>query len=161
MGRFAARQMSAVRIATGSVYSCSFSKLSMYGQTMATDFPVEIEQFIGQHIESLAQLESLLLMRREPERTWNCEDLARQLYVTPDVCTGIIADLERRGFVVRETSDAGRFRYRSADASIDALIDQLADLYHQRRVAVITQIYSKPVKKVQTFADAFRLRREP
>ena len=33
---------------------------------MATDFPAEIEQFIGQHIESLAQLETLLLLRREP-----------------------------------------------------------------------------------------------
>jgi hypothetical protein len=42
----------------------------------------------------------------------------------------------------------------------DQLIDQLADLYQQRRVAVITQIYSRPVKNVQTFADAFRLRKE-
>ena len=33
-------------------------------------------------------------------------------------------------------------------------------VYRERRVAVITQIYSRPVKKVQTFADSFRLRRE-
>jgi len=128
---------------------------------MATDFPVEIEQFIAQHIESLAQLETLLSMRREPERTWTCDELSRQLYVTPDVCSGIITDLERRGFVARDAPDSSAFRYQSADASVDGLIDQLANLYHQRRVAVITQIYSKPVKKVQTFADAFRLRREP
>jgi len=128
---------------------------------MATEFPVEIEQFIAQHIESLAQLETLLLMRREAERAWTGSELSRQLYVTPEVCTGIISDLERRGFVVRDAASTDAFRYRSAGADVDRLVDQLAGLYHQRRVAVITLIYSKPVKKVQTFADAFRLRKEP
>jgi hypothetical protein len=127
---------------------------------MANDFPAEIEEFIGQHIESLAQLELLLLLRRESTRSWSREDLSRQLYVTTDVCTGIIGDLERRGFVLRDAADSNLTRYRSGLAEVDKLIDQLASLYHHRRVAVITLIYSKPVKKVQTFADAFRLRRE-
>jgi hypothetical protein len=127
---------------------------------MANDFPAEIEQFIAQHIESLAQLEMLLLLRTESTRSWSCFDLARQLYITPDVCTGIVADLERRGFVLRDAADSSLARYRSTGVSVDQLIDQLAALYQQRRVAVITLIYSKPVKKVQTFADAFRLRRE-
>lgn len=126
---------------------------------MANDFPVEIEQFIGQHIESLAQLEMLLLLRRESSRSLS--DLARQLYITPEVSTGIIGDLERRGFVQRDAADSSLVRYRSGGADVDQLIDQLSALYQQRRVAVITLIYSKPVKKVQTFADAFRLRREP
>jgi DNA-binding MarR family transcriptional regulator len=128
---------------------------------MSTEFPAEIEQFIGQHIESLAQLETLLVLRREPGRSWSSADLARQLYVTTDVCTGMIGDLERRGFVLRDAANTDLVRYRSAGADTDELVDQLAGLYQQRRVAVITQIYSKPVKKVQTFADAFRFRREP
>ena len=128
---------------------------------MTTDFPSEIEQFIAQHIESLAQLEALLLVRREPERSWSCDDLSRQLYVAPDVCLGIVADLERRGFLERVSPQDEIFRYRPGDPAANRLIDQLADLYQQRRVAVITHIYSKPVKKVQTFADAFRFRREP
>jgi hypothetical protein len=76
------------------------------------------------------------------------------------VCSGIAVDLERRGFIERDTADSDVFRYRPGTAASDNLIDQLAALYLERRVAVITQIYSKPVKKVQTFADAFRLRRE-
>jgi hypothetical protein len=128
---------------------------------MATDFPAEIEQFIAQHIESLAELEMLLVMRREPERAWSGDDLSRELYVTPDVCAGIISELERRGFVRRDASNDKLYRYQSGSAEMDRLIDQLATLYQERRVAVITQIYSKPVKNVQTFADAFRLRREP
>ena len=128
---------------------------------MASEFPAQIEQFIGQHVESLAQLETLLALRREPGRSWSCAELARQLYVTTDVCAGIVGDLERRGFALRDAADVDLIRYRSAGAETDQLIDQLAGLYQERRVAVITQIYSKPVKKVQTFADAFRFRREP
>jgi hypothetical protein len=48
-----------------------------------------------------------------------------------------------------------------APSTVLSISYQLAALYQERRVAVITQIYSKPVKKVQTFADAFRFRREP
>ena len=76
---------------------------------MASDFPAEIEQFIGQHVESLAQLESLLALRREPGRSWSCAELARQLYVTTDVCAGIVGDLERRGFALRDAADVDRF----------------------------------------------------
>jgi DNA-binding MarR family transcriptional regulator len=127
---------------------------------MANDFPAEIEQFLAQHIESLAQLELLLYLRSHPDRGWTCQDLSKQLYIAPDVCTSIVADLERRGFILRDAANSDLYRYRSTGVATDQLIDQLADLYQQRRVAVITQIYSRPVKNVQTFADAFRLRKE-
>ena len=127
---------------------------------MANEFPAEIEQFIAHNIESLAQLELLLHLRANRDRGWTCQELSKKLYVTPDVCSTIIADLERRGFILRDAADSDLYWYRSGATATDQLIDQLADLYQQRRVAVITQIYSRPVKNVQTFADAFRLRRE-
>jgi hypothetical protein len=55
---------------------------------MDHDFPAELQQFIAQHIESLAQLEALLLMRAEPDREWDSAELARQLYITADMCNG-------------------------------------------------------------------------
>jgi hypothetical protein len=126
---------------------------------MSDDFPAELRAFIAQHIESLAQLETLLRMRQDRDRTWDADALAREIYITADMAAGIIADLERRGFVQR-TPDPPAFRYSPANADFDRLLDQLGALYHERRVAVITEIYSNPTKKVQTFADAFRLRRD-
>jgi hypothetical protein len=127
---------------------------------MANQLPADIELFIAQHIESLAQLEALLLAAREPGRDWGCEDMSRQLYIGPDVCATIMDDLQRRGFLERTPANPDRFRYHAKDAGIDRLMERLAALYEERRVAVITQIYSKPINKVQTFADAFRLRKE-
>jgi hypothetical protein len=127
---------------------------------MADEFPVELEQFIAQHIQSLAELEALFLLRREPERQWDCAEMSRLLYITADMCGGLLADLHRRGFVQRVPDTDDVYQYQPADPEVDRLLGQLAAIYQERRVAVITQIYSKPVKRVQTFADAFRLRRE-
>jgi hypothetical protein len=127
---------------------------------MSSEFPAEIAQFIDQQIESLAQLEALLLLRGEPERVWDATEIAKALYITPDMAGSLLADLARRGYAkVVPPSDA-RYSYRAMDAHVDRLIDQLASVYQDRRVAVISMIYSKPLNKVQTFADAFRLRKE-
>lgn len=127
---------------------------------MSNEFPAEIAQFIDQQIESLAQLEALLLLRREPERVWTVEDIAKTLYITPEMASTLLADMARHGYAkVVPPSDA-RYSYRAVDAHVDRLIEQLACVYQDRRVAVISMIYSKPLNKVQTFADAFRLRKE-
>jgi len=123
--------------------------------------PPVVEQFISQNIESLMQLESLLLMRAEPNRAWTCEDLTKRLYLHAEDCSAILLYLEVRGFVRRSGVDATRFQYHAKDSATESLVDQLAAAYQERRVAVITQIYSKPNNKVQTFADAFRFRKEP
>ena len=126
---------------------------------MHREFTAEVEQFLQQHIESLAQLEALLLLRRDPAREWEAADLAKALYSSADVCAGLLKDLHRRGFLQISTP-TDRYRYGPTDANLDRLVGEVDQIYQQRRVAVITFIYSKPVSNVQTFADSFRLRRE-
>jgi hypothetical protein len=126
---------------------------------VSNDFPHELKQFLALHIESLAQLETLLVLERDPQRQWTTDELARELYITAEMCRGICADLVNRRLVASGDSP-DRYRYAPADPSVDMLVGELAQLYRERRVAVITAIYSGPVNKVQTFADAFRLRRE-
>lgn len=125
---------------------------------MSGDFPAELREFIAQHVESLAQLEALLLLKEDPGRAWGSAEIAQRLYITSDMCEGILSGLARQGFIER-TADGASYHYH-APTGVARLVDQLAVVYQQRRVAVITEIYSKPVNKVQTFADAFRLRRE-
>jgi hypothetical protein len=126
---------------------------------MADDFSADVRQYIDQHIESLAQLEALLLLRREPERTWDAADAAKALYILPEQAGTLLADLSRRGFAAAIDANATKYRYQAA-ADVDRVIGELAQAYQDRRVAVISQIYSKPLNKVQTFAEAFRLRKE-
>jgi hypothetical protein len=125
---------------------------------MNDEFPAELRQFIANQVESIAQLEALLILRQDAGKAWRAEPLAQRLYITPEMTEGILADLARRGFAVR--SESGGYQYLGENPEQDRLVEELGAHYHTRRVAVITEIYSKPVNKVQTFADAFRLRRE-
>jgi hypothetical protein len=43
---------------------------------------------------------------------------------------------------------------------MDRAIAGLAQAYTDRRVSVITLIFSKPVDKLRSFTDAFKLRRD-
>ena len=119
----------------------------------------EIRQFIALQIESVVQLEALLLLRRESQRSWNSEDLARHFYLSDQMCRGMLDELERRQYVVRDP-DGKSFKYSCEDPKADKFLGTLADLYVERRVAVISEIYSNPISKVKTFADAFRLRKD-
>jgi len=127
---------------------------------MADEFSAEVKQFIDQNIESLAQLEALLLLRRETPRGWNASEIAKALYVPHELAGTLLTDFCRRGFVKVSSRTDELYSYSVADCRVDKLISEVADAYQDRRVAVISLIYSKPLNKVQTFADAFRLRKE-
>jgi hypothetical protein len=76
------------------------------------------------------------------------------------MCAAQLVELARRGYL-QVSSPATLYQYQPGSEEADRLVGELIRLYQERRVAVITLIYSKPVNKVQTFADAFRLRKEP
>jgi hypothetical protein len=124
---------------------------------MGDDFPSDVRNFIGQKIHSVAQLELLLLLRGASEHLWTAEEIAKPLYIQPQTAASLLADLVANGFAVQ--SGPG-FYYQPANDIVASLIDRLANLYQERRVAVTSEIYSKPVDFVKAFADAFRVRKE-
>jgi hypothetical protein len=67
-------------------------------------------------------------------------------------------DLHARGLLVQK--DGPTYRYGPAQADLNSLVERLAAIYHERRVTIITLIYSKPHTQVQAFADAFKLRKD-
>jgi hypothetical protein len=114
-------------------------------------------QFILQHIESVAQLEVLIYVRDHADHAVTPVELANTLALTTEMSSAILADLARRGLAVKV--DAA-FRYEVTTSEIDDVIESLVEYYRTHRIAITTAIYSKPLHKVKTFADAFRLRPE-
>ena len=123
-----------------------------------------VKQFISDHVESVMQLEVLLLLAGQPGKVWTAAELAQQLRI--DVAW---VDAQLRAIVaggLASVEDAGPggggpvFRYAPRTAELRATVDELAHAYADRRVTVIGLIFSKPVDKIRSFADAFRLRKE-
>ncbi len=124
---------------------------------MSDDFPADLRQFIIDHLNSVAELEVLLLLRTTPEKEWTAAEVGKSLYAATEVSAAQLANLHKCGFLKLQESS---YVYAPTTYEIKDYVDRLAEVYKARHVSVITLIYSKPVDKVQTFADAFKFRRE-
>jgi hypothetical protein len=123
----------------------------------AGGIPHAVRGFVGAHIESVGQLEVLLLLHSRRDEDWTAGAVQRELRVAPEAAASRLADLRTRGLVKEEP--AGTYRY-APTSELAPVVDALAEAYAARKVSVIKLIYSKPSEQVTTFADAFRFRRK-
>ena len=112
--------------------------------------------FLLRHIDSVAQLEALLLFRASPERVWTAESLAARLYVPPEQAAPLLASMRGDGLI--EPVDHG-FKYKGGTAEQRQVINSLADYYASHLVAVTNLIHDKP-RRIREFAKAFRLKKD-
>jgi hypothetical protein len=116
----------------------------------------DIKQFILAHIDTIAQLEALLLLRANPDKLWDAATTARRLYIGERQGQEILARLCAEGFISREDS---AYRYASA-AEKAPLIDRLAEAYTRHLIPITNIIHQRPTR-IREFAEAFKLKREP
>jgi len=122
-----------------------------------TEVPEHVRRFIVEAIDSVPELEALLLLRTHRDRTWSPEDAGARLYVSVPVARHVLSSLTARGLLV---SDAGAFRYAPSSADLETVIADLSTSYAAHLIAVTRLIHGKPAPSVLQFADAFRLRKE-
>ena len=115
-----------------------------------------VRRFIAGHLESVAQLEVLLLVRAAPDKWWTAEEVARALVTRPPAATGFLQHLEATGLLER---DGDGFRF-APPGKTGAVVDELAACYATRRPTVIGLILAGPDEAVNSLADAFRIRRK-
>ena len=120
------------------------------------DFSDEVTAFLTSCIDSVEQVEILLLLRATSERSWTIDELSQHFRSSPYSIKLRLASLEANHLV---SSDHVRVRY-SAQPKDDVLVQRLANLYGERRPAVIERIFGRRSDPIQSFANAFRLRRD-
>jgi predicted ArsR family transcriptional regulator len=119
-----------------------------------------VSRLLAEHIDSVEQLEILLLVHGAPERAWSAAEVAEALYTHPDSAGRRLDALGASGLLVRDAADGRCWRYRPRTEKLHAAVGDLAATYAERRVAVITLIASRPMDNVRAFSDAFRLRKK-
>lgn len=123
-------------------------------------FPDNVKRFIAAKIDSVCQLEMLLTLRRDINKAWSPSAMSSELYIAPEAAASQLEILRARGLAAATDSPKPEFQYQVATTEEDRTIQDLANLYRDRRVAVVTLIYSAPVDPLQAFADAFRIRKD-
>lgn len=123
--------------------------------------PKHVAAFLLESIDSVVQLEVLLRLQAEPDRPWTPTEIARELMVDPAWVTDQLDYLCARGLLECDRGLQTRYRYHPGTPDLRATVTDLALIYTQRRVTVISLVYSRPVDPIQRLADAFKIRRDP
>lgn len=121
--------------------------------------PEHVQRFILQHINSVEQLEVLLLLAGHPDRVWTAESVSAELRIDINSAAGRLVDLQGRGLLANAGQE-GSFRYTPASTDLRKTVADLAEIYRTFRVRIINLIFSKPIDQIRTVADAFKLRED-
>lgn len=129
----------------------------MDGPVVNQDIPGDIAEFLGRHIDSVVQLEILLLAFKSPNRVLVTGEVAHELRIDPSWTEAALTKLVSAGALQKR--DPG-FRFAANNHPMFRTISDLAALYETRRVSIISLIFSKPADPIRQFTDAFRFRKE-
>lgn len=124
---------------------------------MPEDIPDDVRRLIADSVDSIPELEAILLLREYRPRTWTAAQAGERLYVSKTVAAHVLGILQQRGVFA---GDGESFRYAPASPELEATIDALAVAYSHHLVAVTQLVHAKPNASVRHFAEAFRFRKE-
>jgi hypothetical protein len=118
--------------------------------------PDPVRAFILRYVDSVAELEGLLLVRSTGGQPWDVSQLAGRLYISEVEAGAVLQALHRRALMSR---DGAVYRYAPPDA-LRAEVDALPDAYPRFLIPITNLVHSKPRSSLRDFADAFKLREE-
>lgn len=124
------------------------------------DIGQDVQALIADQIDSVVQLEVLLLLHADPARSWQPAEVAKELRIEANSSRDQLDQLCGRGLLVCDDATPRNYRYAPRTPELERAVPALARAYAERRVTVINLIYSKPADALRSFADAFRIRRE-
>jgi hypothetical protein len=118
--------------------------------------PLDLQNFILRHIDSIGQIEALLLLRRHVNEDWTVNSVAQRLYISDPETEETLANLCADGLI---TCTDGIFRYTGASPELDRMVGRLSDAYRTNLVGVTNIVHAKP-RRIRAFANAFKMRRD-
>jgi hypothetical protein len=117
--------------------------------------PDDVRDFILRHIDSVAQLEALLLLRANSNENWDTARAAARLYTSEEQIKAVLAQLCEDGLLSHKDDV---YRYESSPAA-KTTVDRLADVYRRHLIPVTNVIHTKP-RRIREFANAFKFRKD-
>jgi hypothetical protein len=118
--------------------------------------PEDLRDFILRHIDSIAELEALLLLRRNPDGIWRAAAVAERLYITDSEASTVLEHLCSLELV---TCNDGNFRFAGLSGEQNQLVERIASVYARHLIPVTNLIHSKP-RRLREFSDAFKFRKD-
>lgn len=124
------------------------------------NFPEELCVFIQDVIPAVEAVELLLFLTQHSNMPLMLSDILRELkstqltdvaakkYLALFIAHGLVADKENG------------FQYHPSSPELEAAVQALIKAYNERPVTLIRIIYAQKERKIQSFADAFKIKKD-
>jgi hypothetical protein len=119
------------------------------------NLPQPLLKFIRQSLQSIDQLETLLLLYKNHKRTWSPEDVKNELRTSIEGAKKSLEHLAKMGLIAPQPD--ATYCYLPRTPEVENTVAELSQAYSERRVSVINAIYATG-DPLQALSDAFRLR---
>jgi len=124
------------------------------------EIPARVLQFLAERVDTVPQLEALLLLAENPQRLWSEEEIAGRIYVGRQDAATILQSLQRAQLVSAESAATVRYRYNPQWDPTGELMPEVAATYRRHLVPIATFIHSRASTAVREFARAFDLKKD-
>jgi hypothetical protein len=121
--------------------------------------PTRVIEFLAENIDTVPQLEALLLMWQAPGDRWSVEELAVRLYVSAEEAAAIVRALQMRALIVSD-EQPNSYRYSADWDASGTLISEVAQAYRYNLIHITKFIHSRASSAVRAFARAFDLKKD-
>lgn len=111
---------------------------------MTDPVPAHVRQLLEGHIDSVSQLELLVLLVRE-QRPWRSQEIAAVMVLTVEHVDGLLASLARAGLL---EGDGKTYLFRPSDQSAKRAAEDLARIYQTYRLRITNIVFTKPNDRV-------------
>jgi hypothetical protein len=118
--------------------------------------PDAVSNFINRYVESIEYLEILLALFESP-RSLSSEEILQKIQSSKASVDFRLSQLQTGRLILKEDD---HYKFAPADESLQSVVADLAICYRRMRVRIIEAIYSRKTDAIQTFADAFKFRKE-
>lgn len=122
--------------------------------------PTNIQRFISTCIDSVPQLEAILLLRDDPEIQWDSKMMAQRLFVSEKQTAEILNRISEVGLATQRLDHHGFYHYHPQSEELREMVNGLAKIYAKNLIEVTDLIHSKTNKQAQQFGEAFKWRKE-
>lgn len=124
----------------------------------SSDLADVVRRDIDEHIDNLDSLEVAMLIFREQSRTWTADQVASALRISTRVARRELERMRVRGTVKQIEDEA--FGFDVSDPDKAAALARIASMYGTRRIELINHVAAQTLKRIQSIADAFKVRKD-
>jgi hypothetical protein len=105
--------------------------------------PDPVRELLAHRIDSVAQLEIVLLLHGAPDTPWTAEAVSDELRIDRTWVAQELVVLADRGFLIGIEGSTPRYRFRAEATELARAVTALAGCYADRRVSVVALLYSR------------------